>query len=1344
MSDTSFHVAVRPHPFKQARELYTMLEGITIEGIVNATIPPERRRLAVVFVQDTMIPDMAWPHVRPKPGTYVRVTLLPQKGGGGKNPVTAVLSVALAFAAPALGAAFATQMGIASASFLGVSGTALMTGVVSVVGKLALTAIAPPAVQKNRVGTPDPAEGPTQFITGAQNREMPGGKVPRPLGRVRMVPPLGARSYTENVGNDQYVRMLFVWGYGPLEISDLRIGDTALSEFKGVEMEHRYGYADDEPLTLYTNDIGQNPLSVVLREADGWQVRTTEDNVDEISIDLTFGRGLTRFNSTGKKVDQTVEIDLQYALTGTDDWVDVNGYKVAAVQESPVMKRPPANKGNVVEIVWRISVDKVSGKMKAEAGAAFIHGVDAGTPVAPPVPEGFWPVARVSRRSDDAATNFIDAAAITDDRDPDVIGTVFNNPGDFLVEPSLKVNRVDVGHGGLKQERHQISGRQTAAMLFSQRWTVPRGQYDVRLRRITPDTNDEKTLDEATWTALRSIRATPPVKAKGIAMTALRIKATDQLNGVVDRFNGIVHSILPDWDGTAWVERATSNPAAIYREVLQGKANARALGDSRLNLTALQAWAADCTAAGREFNLCIDYETSIHDLLQIVCAAGRASPSIVDGKWQVVQDKPQTVPVQLFTPRNVRGFQAQKIFPDLPHAFRVRFKNRNKDYLDDEIIVYDDGYNDANATRFEALALTGVTDPDQAWKDGRYHIATARLRSETYTFTTDVEHIVCTRGDLIAVAHDVIAVSLGSGRVKSLIGNGATITGAVLDESFIFLSGKSYTARIRFADGGQILMPLNTSGGETSTLMFITPFSMGDGPAVGDLVTVGENGKETIKCIIRAIEPSSDMSARITALPAAPAVHTADTGAIPPHDPQITLPIDLRRPPSPLVATIQSGSQLLIQSGEASFVNAIVIMLEAHGWPRQLTPVVSIRGTDETLYRPADALITDGKITITDIDLTGTYDIRLYYRAQTGLHSAETVIGGYDVQGGVQPPPDVENFTVNIQGETAYLSWSPVSDIFLSHYRIRYAADLSNVSWESAVDLIQRVGKPSTSVTAPALAGAYLIKAVSTSDRESENVTIIRSTVRELEGVNIVETMDEAPIFAGDKVDVEVGFGAGLILSGTGEITEGFYYFENILDLGEIHTSTLNGSVSATSIDIGNNFDLFPNIDLVANIDGTTGSTAWEARLQVSTTEDDPVSTPVWSEYTDLIIGKYTARALRFRLVMRSLQFGISPFVYDLKVVIDMPDRTVGRNNLTAAAGDVGGTLVTFPDGAFKALPALAVTAESLSAGDNHEITDIRPEGFRIKFFDTGGSRVTRTFDYLAKGWGRRIEPITE
>jgi hypothetical protein len=150
----------------------------------------------------------------------------------------------------------------------------------------------------------------------------------------------------------------------------------------------------------------------------------------------------------------------------------------------------------------------------------------------------------------------------------------------------------------------EITGKQTAALRETVTFKVPKGQYDVRLRRITADADESNRIfDETAWTALRTIRYAYPIRMPGLAMTALRIKATGQLNGVVDRFNGVVSSILPDWNGTEWVAQETANPAALFRHVLQGSANARPLADSRLDLPRIEEWHAANTAAGREFNM---------------------------------------------------------------------------------------------------------------------------------------------------------------------------------------------------------------------------------------------------------------------------------------------------------------------------------------------------------------------------------------------------------------------------------------------------------------------------------------------------------------------------------------------------------------------------------------------------------------------------------------------------------------------------------------------------------------------------------------------------------------------
>jgi hypothetical protein len=79
------------------------------------------------------------------------------------------------------------------------------------------------------------------------------------------------------------------------------------------------------------------------------------------------------------------------------------------------------------------------------------------------------------------------------------------------------------------------------------RWVVPKGQYDVRLQRT--DEEADTGTDRTEWTALRSIgSASPYAFRKPLADPTMRIRAQDQLQGVIDTLTGIANSRCPDWD----------------------------------------------------------------------------------------------------------------------------------------------------------------------------------------------------------------------------------------------------------------------------------------------------------------------------------------------------------------------------------------------------------------------------------------------------------------------------------------------------------------------------------------------------------------------------------------------------------------------------------------------------------------------------------------------------------------------------------------------------------------------------------------------------------------------------
>jgi len=1206
-------VAMVVHPFAVERIHQAYPAGQTLACIIQTLQPdPVLASYAHVYIDGHYILPQHWARVKPQAGTIVSIRMVPRGGDGGKNPLRTVLSLALIAASPMIAGAVAGALGgVASAGFMGITVGRIVTAGVNLLGRLALNALAPPG--KPRFGT-GLKESPTLFLQGARNQAYPFARVPRVLGRHRFVPPLGAQPYTETVGNDQYIRMLFVWGYGPLHITDIKIGETPIGEFDGVDIETRQGFADDAPITLYSNSVMQNDMEVTLRESDSYTLRTTDFDADEISVDITLPRGLVRFAGNGSKQTTTVQLEVQYSPAGEDDW-SAGAFSFKSIAgASLALPAPPAAYRTASGIspvirIDRIFQDPASGALKCISGATVRTALDTQEPEVPQAPAGFIPLARILRRSGDSAV--IAGGDITDERDSTTIAKYFETSDDFTVTASLSANGINIASGGLSYPGLVLSAKQSSALRHSVSFKVPRGRYDVRVRRITLDSTDDNTFDEAVWTALRSTRYSYPVNMTGLALTALRIKATDQLNGIVERLNGIVHSILPDWDGENWVPQVTSNPAALFRHVLQGNGNARPLSDARLDLARLQEWHGHCATAQREFNAVIDYDVSVREVLQDIAAAGRASPTLLDGKWAVVEDQIQSVPVQHFTPYNTFGFQGRKSFDDMPEALRVRFINRDKGWLQDERLVFRDGFDATTATQYETLTFTGITSADEAWRHGRYHLASAQLRPETFSFYCDIEHIVCTRGDLIRFTHDVPMFGLAASRIATLILDEnipAQIIGVTLESTVTMQAEQNYAVRFRTQDGTSVVVALETQEGSTTELVFSTPQPISCGIATGNLALFGEAGQESACLIVKSIEPQNDLNARLTCVDAAPAVYAADTGVVPPYHSQMSIPQALQRPPAPQLAGIQSGSNALIRHADGSVTSRILINLQPPAFAGLVELQAHIRAKDESVFKPADVLTQNAThISLTNVTEGDIYDIRLRYRTDGSILSPALTIADYTVAGTTEPPPVVENFYMNILEATAYLSWQRVSDIDLSHYTLRFSPDTEDVEWHSATDVITVIPAATTTVAVPARAGTYLIKAVDNGGRLSAEDARIVTNITGLSHYDALWQAEESPVFAGVTSHTVISDDCLMLAEG---VQAGQYVFAQTIDLGNVYTNLLTATLNASGLDRAETSDDWPNVDAVENRDGNLDPSQWQVTLQVRTTNDDPFLAP--------------------------------------------------------------------------------------------------------------------------------------
>lgn len=1205
-------------PFELHRKTVFVPEGITLAEMVEIAVPRKVSGVTVVVnINDSNVPQEFWKIVRPKKSTIVSVNIIPAGGGGGdtgKQILSVVIAVAAVVASVYTGGA-SLAVGFKAALLIGINLTAALA--------TSMLASVPSQNRNSGSRANNIAESPTQFIEGSSNAILRYGVTPINLGVNRMFPPQAALPYSETSGNEQYSRQLFTYGYGSVEISDLKIGETLLSDFNNVQTEHKLAGDLHTGVPLYPNDSFQENLSVLLEQAAGYSTRTTQQDTDEFIIDITFDRGLAKYDNVGNRLSVSVVLETEYKLTSSGSWTSLGTTTVTNATAEPV----------------RISV----------------------------------------------------------------------------------------------------------------RGIVPtKGQYNVRVRRVTADTVDDRIIDKFYWTAIKSITYGNPVLEQNLSGTALRILATDQLNGSVDRFNAVVSTLILQYNSglDTWTVAVSSNPAAIYRHVLQSPAFIKNLDDSRIDIEKLEEWSIYCEEEGLTFNKIIDYETSIDEVLNDIAAAGMATPHKVYGIYSVIIDNIRPDIKGMVTPRNSWGYQGNINYPEIPHAFRVEFRNSSKGYETDERIVYADGYSLNNAELFERLQFASCTNPDLAYYYARRYLASAILQPELHTFNMDIENLSFNRGDRIVFVNDSILVGVGQGRIKELVYDDeespTTLISFVLDDFVNIPNSNNFATRIRHADASAFTYyNLVTVLGETDTFTFTTPVPVEDAPGVGSLCTFVEDGLE-LDLIVKDIQLDKDYNARIAAINYAPARFDAASGVIPPFNSNVTLPIDFYQPlPPELDGEIVSDESVMTRNSDGSYTTRMVIPLLNKN-TSGVDVVVRIRTTGATVWGKADTLVeSPQKVIITGLQDSTTYDIHVYYQRNTGsmLMSKPLQLNGILFVGTGGTPEDVSGFKVTVYNGIGFFEWTPNTDIDLSHYILRFTTLTSGGLWENSQLLADNV--QSNRVFFPIQVGTYLIKAVDLKGNQSDTATAIIS-FNSGTFLNVVESISGQTAWSGTKVNVQVEADDLILIDPT---LTGYYYFDE-LDLSEVFESTISANIFSFPVEFLR-IRAVPVIRDVARIRGFQGVrirsyssirslekirdislSLWSVKLEMRTSDD----AVIWSEWGEFITGTISFRAIQFRLVLKSFNENVSPKVITADILVNMPDRYETGEDIECP---IGGATVSYTS-AFKNNPSVNITLQDGDSNDRIDYISKNNQGFEIKIFNTtAGAFVARSFDYISAGYGR-------
>ena len=399
-----------------------------------------------------------------------------------------------------------------------------------------------------------------------------------------------------------------------------------------------------------------------------------------------------------------------------------------------------------------------------------------------------------------------------------------------------------------------------------------------------------------------------------------------------------------------------------------------------------------------------------------------------------------------------------------------------------------------------------------------------------------------------------------------------------------------------------------------------------------------------------------------------------------------------------------------------------------------------------------------------------TYNVRVKSINGFGVSSSYTSASRLIV-GATEPPADVTNFSVNMQGSNQMqLNWDAVADLDVSYYEIRYQNVTSGAQWNKSNNWLQVPRTSGTTKTTNAKTGAFLIKAVDKLGNESNNETIIYSNISSLQAYKNISTLTEDITLGTYDSDVALTDSSGtnsIVLDTITDFEDTVGNFDSVsgnFDLGGTDTTsnpnnstanidnegfyTLNQTLSLTGIfdvsftknltidQISDPYDLFDSgrgfsnfDDAPAPFDGNDPTNA-NQNLQVAS------STTSLGDCTNFFninaTTTYKGRYFKFRLKLSNKNNKVKGFVSGITITVDMEKRTESDNDVASTTGT---KVITYTN-AFYESPALGIAAQNMATGDTYTITSKSATGFSIAFTNSSGSGINRTFDYVAQGFG--------
>lgn len=879
---TPVYVEHRRTIFSEVGEIRAFAPGLTIaEAVARLPVPAEFATHGAVYIKagphdaGHIVERRYWHRVRPKPGTCLFVSCLPQ-GGDGKNVFATVAAIALIALTAWIGGG---GLQFFSSVFApGTVGSSAAAAAVAVAGSAALGLLTRPAAG----GGAEDAETRTLGVAGiTRNPITPYTQVPAPLGKMRISPPLLARPFTTVEQTDQFVH--FICGVaGPAEITSIKINEADLADFPAgdIEVETREGWPDDPQISLVTESVFEENINLEMgrhrmqsdqatlidpHEDSYPSVHTmrTLPDPDRFRLLLHFPQGLARFDSGA---NQLIAFRIRLRRVGEMTWRHLPEMHMEASIRAPFRQAVTLYFGGVSELDL---VASTSGQQ--------------------PVFLRFY--AQNPEWTADSYFND-DPGAIDTSSAHIVAGTndvlVYLDPSQWprgAYDVTIQRSFVQNADSGQFSASNYLGGLFTFRSAGPPDWTIP-------------DQSERST--SVVIQSHATFRRRHPIAQPGLALIAVKAKNI-RVNAISAEFEPYV----PVWDGNDWETVApSSNPAALVRWVRTGWLNKRP-ADADLS-DGLEAFYDYCEAEGLSCHAVVN-EGSVDQAAALAANTGDAVIRESD-RWGVVIDRDRSGEgiQHMFGPHNMTApLVMQKKYLEGTRGIIGQFTDAARDYAARELPqpVFDDGVSTATSDMLvEAVPYDGYADEDLVRRRARMDLRRMRLRATRYAWECHQEQLVAIKGDLVGLAHDILTYIFATGRVSAFttetagspadellrsvtlntdvedvpawdLGSPAglfEVPDVFLSSDIFALAAPEVGLQVRLKGGGIAVLPVASVDGATLTIDGDVPLPEGFEATL--LAAVGPRTRETRRVLITNIVPRRDHFARIEAVDEAPAI----------------------------------------------------------------------------------------------------------------------------------------------------------------------------------------------------------------------------------------------------------------------------------------------------------------------------------------------------------------------------------------------------------------------------------------------------------------------------------------